>query len=144
MTLASWFYGPQPESFCIPLPMANMVFIATNWPSSMTHAVPLWLAGLFYLFATQEGKRYRPIGWMFIIPFVLFVIGRGRGYYMAAGYPMLLAAGGMGRAVGCFVEFAARTRNPNDYLDSFCNWGPRGCRDCPANCTAWIIGVAIS
>ena len=93
MTLASWFYGPQPESFCIPLPMANMVFIATNWPSSMTHAVPLWLAGLFYLFATQEGKRYRPIGWMFIIPFVLFVIGRGRGYYMAAGYPMLLAAG---------------------------------------------------
>jgi len=93
VTLASWFYGPQPESFCIPLPMANMVFIATNWPSSMTHAVPLWLAGLFYLFATQEGKRYRPIGWMFIIPFVLFVIGRGRGYYMAAGYPMLLAAG---------------------------------------------------
>jgi 4-amino-4-deoxy-L-arabinose transferase and related glycosyltransferases of PMT family len=24
--------------------------------------VPLWLAGLFYLFATQDGKRYRPIG----------------------------------------------------------------------------------
>jgi hypothetical protein len=55
--------------------------------------VPLWLAGLFYLFATQDGKRYRPIGWMFIIPFLLFVIGRGRGYYMAPGYPMLLAAG---------------------------------------------------
>ena len=54
---------------------------------------PLWLAGLFYLFATQDGKRYRPIGWMFIIPFALFVIGRGRGYYMAPGYPMLLAAG---------------------------------------------------
>ena len=30
---------------------------------------------------------------MFIIPFVLFVIGRGRGYYMAPGYPMLFAAG---------------------------------------------------
>jgi hypothetical protein len=30
---------------------------------------------------------------MFTIPFVLFVIGRGRGYYMAPAYPMLLAAG---------------------------------------------------
>jgi hypothetical protein len=30
---------------------------------------------------------------MFIVPFVLFVIGRGRPYYMAPGYPMLLAAG---------------------------------------------------
>jgi len=35
----------------------------------------------------------RPIGWMFAIPFVLFLIGRGRGYYMAPGYPMLFAAG---------------------------------------------------
>jgi hypothetical protein len=55
--------------------------------------VPLWLAGLFYVFATEDGKRYRPIGWMFIVPFVLFVIARGRAYYMAPGYPMLLAAG---------------------------------------------------
>jgi hypothetical protein len=63
------------------------------WTATNPPTVPLWLAGLFYLFATQDGKRYRPIGWMFIIPFALFVIGRGRGYYMAPGYPMLLAAG---------------------------------------------------
>jgi hypothetical protein len=63
------------------------------WTATSPPTVPLWLAGLYYLFATQDGKRYRPIGWMFIIPFALFVIGRGRGYYMAPGYPMLLAAG---------------------------------------------------
>jgi hypothetical protein len=63
------------------------------WTATNPPTVPLWLAGLFYLFATQEGKRYRPIGWMFIIPFALFVIGRGRGYYMAPAYSMLLAAG---------------------------------------------------
>jgi len=78
----------------------------------------LWLAALFFLFAIEDGKRYRPIGWMFIIPFVLFVIGRGRGYYMAPGYPMLLAAGAVwGKRWGCFVEFAPRTRNPKDYLE---------------------------
>jgi hypothetical protein len=65
----------------------DQFWIATDPPP-----VPLWLAGLFYLFATQDGKRYRPIGWMFIVPFALFVIGRGRGYYMAPAYPMLLAA----------------------------------------------------
>jgi 4-amino-4-deoxy-L-arabinose transferase-like glycosyltransferase len=36
------------------------------WIATNPHTVPLWLAGLFYLFATQDGKRYRPIGWMFI------------------------------------------------------------------------------
>ena len=63
------------------------------WSATNPATVPLWLAGLFYLFATQDGKRYRPIGWMFVVPFVLFVIGRGRPYYLAPGYPMLLAAG---------------------------------------------------
>jgi hypothetical protein len=63
------------------------------WTATNPPTVPIWLAGLFYLFATQDGKRYRPIGWMFIVPFVLFAIGRGRGYYMAPGYPMLFAAG---------------------------------------------------
>ena len=30
---------------------------------------------------------------MFLVPFSLFVISKGRGYYMGAGYPMLYAAG---------------------------------------------------
>jgi len=57
------------------------------WSATNPATVPLWLAGLFYLFATQDGKRYRPIGWMFIIPFVLFVIGRGRGTIWPGAIP---------------------------------------------------------
>jgi len=55
--------------------------------------VPLWLAGLHYYFFTEDGRRYRPIGWMFIITLVVFLVARGRDYYMAPAYPMLLAAG---------------------------------------------------
>jgi hypothetical protein len=55
--------------------------------------VVLWMAGLFYFFFALDGKRYRLIGWMFAVPFVLFFIAKGRGYYMAPAYPMLLAAG---------------------------------------------------
>ena len=54
---------------------------------------PLWLAGLFYLFALPAGKRYRAIGWMYVVPLVLFLFARGRPYYLLPAYPMLLAAG---------------------------------------------------
>jgi 4-amino-4-deoxy-L-arabinose transferase-like glycosyltransferase len=56
-------------------------------------AFPLWIAGLyFYLFASA-GRRFRMLGWMYLVPFVLFVIAKGRGYYLAAAYPMLYASG---------------------------------------------------
>jgi hypothetical protein len=55
--------------------------------------VPLWVAGLHYYFFTESGRRYRPIGWMFVISLVVFLVARGRDYYMAPAYPMLLAAG---------------------------------------------------
>jgi 4-amino-4-deoxy-L-arabinose transferase-like glycosyltransferase len=55
--------------------------------------LPLWVAGLyFYLFA-PAGKRYRSLGWMFVVPFGLFLIAQGRGNYMPPAYPMLFAAG---------------------------------------------------
>ena len=110
----------------------DQFWVATNPPT-----VPLWLAGLFYLFATQEGKRFRPIGWMFIMPFLLFMIGRARGYYMAPAYPMLFAAGAVwGERWVASLSSRRCPCSPKDYLDSFCNWGPGGCRDCPATCTA--------
>lgn len=55
--------------------------------------VPLWIAGLRYYFVSDDGKRYRLIGWMFIATFLIFYATKGRDYYMAPAYPMLLAAG---------------------------------------------------
>jgi hypothetical protein len=53
-------------------------------------AAPLALAGLFsYL----SNRRYRMLGWMYVIPFALFYIGKGRHYYLAGAYPMLMAMG---------------------------------------------------
>jgi hypothetical protein len=55
--------------------------------------LPLWLTGLyFYLFSTA-GRRFRPLGWMYIVPLLLFVTAQGRGYYLGAAYPMLYSAG---------------------------------------------------
>lgn len=57
-------------------------------------AAPVWLAGLL---AYLRDRTYRLLAWMYLIPLALFVIGKGRGYYLAGAYPMLLA---MGAVVG--------------------------------------------
>lgn len=63
------------------------------WKTANPVTVPVWLGGLWYVFATPEGKRYRMIGWMYVIPLIVFFVARGRDYYLAPAYPMLLAAG---------------------------------------------------
>ncbi len=54
---------------------------------------PLWLVGLYFYLVSPKGSRFRTLGWMYLIPLALFVIARGRGYYLAAAYPMLYAGG---------------------------------------------------
>jgi 4-amino-4-deoxy-L-arabinose transferase-like glycosyltransferase len=55
--------------------------------------LPLWVAGLWFYFLLPEGRRYRLIGWMYLVPFLLFLAMQGRSYYLAPAYPMLFAAG---------------------------------------------------
>jgi hypothetical protein len=56
-------------------------------------AFPLAIAGLYFYFFTQRGRAFRLIGWAYVITLLLFVIMKGRGYYLAPAYPMLYAAG---------------------------------------------------
>jgi hypothetical protein len=51
---------------------------------------PLWIGGLVFFL---RDRRYRLLGWMYVIPLALFIIGKGRGYYLGAAYPMLFAMG---------------------------------------------------
>jgi hypothetical protein len=53
----------------------------------------LVIAGLYYFFFAPAGQRYRMIGWMYIVPFVLLMLAQGKGYYLAATYPMLAVGG---------------------------------------------------
>jgi hypothetical protein len=64
------------------------------WVCVNPMAAPLWFAGLVCFF---RDRRYRMLGWMYVIPLVLFLVAKGRFYYLAAAYPMLVA---MGAAAG--------------------------------------------
>jgi 4-amino-4-deoxy-L-arabinose transferase-like glycosyltransferase len=68
------------------------------WPDQFTvstnlFALPLWILGLYVLLFSERGRKYRILGWMFVVPVVLFAFAKGRGYYTGPLYPMLLAAG---------------------------------------------------
>ncbi len=63
------------------------------WKCANPVTVPLWFAGLWYVFAVPGGKRYRMLGWMYVIPLLALFVARGRDYYLAPAYPILLAVG---------------------------------------------------
>ncbi len=53
----------------------------------------LVIAGLYTFLFGQAGQRYRILGWMYVVPFVLLLLVQGNGYYLASAYPMLAAGG---------------------------------------------------
>ena len=63
------------------------------WITTSPASVPFWVTGLWFLFRKAEGKPYRLLGWMYVIPLLVLLAARGRDYYLAPAYPMLLAAG---------------------------------------------------
>lgn len=54
---------------------------------------PLWIAGLAWLFFGRQGHRYRVLGWAYVVMLAVFIILKGKNYYLAPIYPMLFAAG---------------------------------------------------
>jgi hypothetical protein len=62
---------------------------------------PIWVGGLWFYFFAKAGKRFRCLGWAYLILLVLLLGLRGKTYYLLPAYPMLFAAGAV------FLEQAA-------------------------------------
>jgi hypothetical protein len=68
--------------------LLQQAFICVN-----VATVPLTVRGLWFYLISQDGKRYRLLGWTFVVAFALFYLANARSYYTAPLYPMLIAAG---------------------------------------------------
>ena len=60
------------------------------WICTNLFSAALWIPGLV---GYMRDRRYRMLGWMYLIPLTLFFVGKGRGYYLGGAYPMLMAMG---------------------------------------------------
>ena len=56
-------------------------------------SAPVWIAGLIALIFIKKLRSYRIIGITYIVILVLLIIARSKPYYLAAVYPVLIAAG---------------------------------------------------
>lgn len=54
---------------------------------------PLWVGGLFWLFADPRGRRYRVLGITFVFVFAALMLLKGKNYYVSPVYAMMFAAG---------------------------------------------------
>jgi len=55
--------------------------------------VPLSLLGLYFYLRARLGTRYRPLGYAFVVLYVLLTVLDAKAYFLAPAYSMLFAAG---------------------------------------------------
>lgn len=55
--------------------------------------LPLAMLGLCFYFGSKMGRPFRPVGCLYVIPLITFLVAKGRGYYLAPAYPVLYAGG---------------------------------------------------
>lgn len=59
-------------------------------------AAPLWIGGLLWLLASRDGKRFRPLGIVFLATLGVLLLNRtSKTEYLAAAFAPLVAAGGV-------------------------------------------------
>ncbi len=57
---------------------------------------PLWAGGVVWLLVARAARPYRFLGITFVALFAIVLLGHGKPYYMAGGFPLAYAAGAAG------------------------------------------------
>ncbi len=65
--------------------------ILTMFPLSL----PIWLAGLWFYFFTENGRPFRFLGWAWLFTYAVILALNPRVYYVWPAFPLLFAAGGV-------------------------------------------------
>ena len=55
--------------------------------------LPVWLAGLWFLFARPEGRPFRFLAWIYPVVLGVLLLQRAKPYYLTPIYPVLFAGG---------------------------------------------------
>jgi hypothetical protein len=92
---------------------APLAFIADQAMIMNPVLFPLWIGGLVWLLAARDGRRYRLLGFTYLVVLTAFIALKAKNYYVAPIYPILFAAGAIGlermaqgRRIGTWVRSA--------------------------------------
>ncbi len=77
------------------LPLSPLEFMKEQFFMAHPFLLPVWLAGVYWYLFNPVGKRFRLLGWIYIIVLALLITMKGKAYYLIPVYSMLFAAGGV-------------------------------------------------
>jgi 4-amino-4-deoxy-L-arabinose transferase-like glycosyltransferase len=77
------------------VPLGPAAFFGQEALAMQPLSVPVWLAGLWFFFATDRGRRFRALGWAWVFVAVVIVVMSPRIYYLFPAFPLLFAGGGV-------------------------------------------------
>jgi hypothetical protein len=69
--------------------------ILTDQLLMFTISSVVWVAGLLWLLRSRSAEEFRLFGYTYLAILMMFLLLRGKSYYMAGMYPLLFAAGGV-------------------------------------------------
>jgi 4-amino-4-deoxy-L-arabinose transferase-like glycosyltransferase len=76
------------------LPMTLWAFLLQSILMVQPATLPIWLAGLAFLFLSPPGRTYRVLGWIYLTVVAILLTGtNSKPYYLAPAFLLLLPAG---------------------------------------------------
>ena len=76
-------------------PVTWLSFLGSQALLLLPVSVPIWASGLYFFFVGEGGRKFRALGWAYLVLYAAFVMLKGKIYYLAPVYPVLFAAGGV-------------------------------------------------
>jgi len=74
--------------------VTRLDFILGQFLLSNPFSLPVWFAGFYYYFISEQGKRFRMLGIIFVTVVLIFIInGHSKPEYLTPAYPVMFAAG---------------------------------------------------
>src|SRR5437879_2980963 len=90
------------------LPVGPWAYFVSNVHSLSDLSFPIWFGGILWCLFAKAGRRFRAIGWMWIVAYVTFIVLKGKTYYLTPIYAPLFAAGAV--SVESLLEWSATKR----------------------------------
>jgi hypothetical protein len=88
--------------------LAPLEYVAHQVLNANPAGLPIWLSGLGWLLLSKGGRAFRPLGTAFLVTLAVFILTKGKDYYLAPAFATLFAAGGV--ALESFTAGSWRSR----------------------------------
>jgi hypothetical protein len=75
------------------LVLGPLQYLSSNASAIGIFSLLIWVGGLFWFLLAPAGRPFRALGWSYLFSLVIFLVLKGKDYYLTPVYPTLFAGG---------------------------------------------------